>query len=47
MMATGGEPDVGKIKPLIFSEGPVGEYQALGEFIGDVYSIGTELKARE
>jgi len=44
---TDGEPDVDKIKPLIFSEGSVGEYQALGEFIGDVYSIGTELKARE
>jgi flavin reductase (DIM6/NTAB) family NADH-FMN oxidoreductase RutF len=44
---TDGEPDVNKIKPLIYTTGKEGEYRALGEFIGKAFSIGKELKTRE
>ncbi len=44
---TDGKPDVNKIKPLIYTTGPTGEYQALGEVIAKAYSIGKELIARE
>ena len=44
---TNGKPDVNKIKPLIYSTGPDGQYQAFGEVIGKGFSIGEELKPRE
>ena len=34
-------------KPLIYSTGPDGQYQAFGEVIGKEFSIGKELKPRE
>ena len=44
---TDGEPDIEKIKPLVYISGPVRQYRALGEFIAKSESIGKELKARQ
>ena len=41
---TRGKPDVTKIKPLAYTRGPSPKYYALGEVIGDAYSIGKSLK---
>ena len=44
---TDGEPDVDKIRPLIYSQDPARQYQAFGQVMAKAYSIGRELKARE
>ena len=44
---TDGEPDVNKIKPVIYTTGLTGEYQAMGELIARAYSIGRELGRRD
>ena len=44
---TDGEPDINKIKPLIYITAPASQYHALGELIAKAYSIGKELKVRE
>jgi flavin reductase (DIM6/NTAB) family NADH-FMN oxidoreductase RutF len=41
---TDGEPDIMKIKPLIYSRGPTARYNAVGEVLGQCFSIGKELK---
>jgi len=41
---TDGEPDVEKIKPLIYVTQPGRRYQALGEIVGPAYKIGRELE---
>ncbi len=43
---TDGQPDIDKIKPLIYTEEPANCYQALGEVVGKAFSIGQELKKR-
>ncbi len=40
---TNGEPDVDKIKPLIYVTAPARRYQAFGEVMGKAFSIGKEL----
>lgn len=42
-----GEPDVNKIKPLIYITQPARQYQALGEVVAKAFSVGEELKARQ
>ena len=44
---TDGQPDVDKIKPLIYTTEPARQYQALGEVMGKAFSIGRELIARK
>lgn len=44
---TDGQPDVAKIKPLIFTIAPARHYHNLGGVIAKAYFIGEELKARE
>jgi flavin reductase (DIM6/NTAB) family NADH-FMN oxidoreductase RutF len=44
---TNGEPDVNKIKPLVYITDPASQYQALGEVVAKAFSIGEELKARQ
>ena len=41
---TGGEPDAAKIKPLIYSEGPLAQYQAFGEVLAPAFNVGRRLK---
>lgn len=40
---TDGQPDVNKIKPLIYTPEPARQYQALGEVTGKAFSIAREL----
>jgi flavin reductase (DIM6/NTAB) family NADH-FMN oxidoreductase RutF len=42
---TEGKPDIMKIKPLVYSRGPKARYNAVGEAIGDAFSIGKGLKS--
>lgn len=44
---TDGKPDVGKIRPFIFTTFPARQYQAFGEVIARAFKIGEELKSRE
>jgi len=44
---TNGEPDVNKVKPLIYITQPASQYQALGEIVAKAFSVGEELKARQ
>ena len=44
---TDGNPDVAKIKPLIYTRAPDARYNALGEVVAKAYSVGKELEARE
>jgi len=44
---TDGEPDVNKIKPLVYITDSDGQYCALGEVIAKAYCIGKELTKRE
>jgi len=44
---TNGEPDVNKVKPLIYIREPASQYQALGEVVAKAFSVGEELKARQ
>jgi len=41
---TDDQPDILKIKPIIYSRGPTARYNAIGKVIGQAYSIGKELK---
>ncbi|MEL7562550.1 flavin reductase family protein [Dehalogenimonas sp. 4OHTPN] len=40
---TSGRADVNKINPIVYTTGQA-QYQALGQFLGKAFSIGTELK---
>jgi flavin reductase (DIM6/NTAB) family NADH-FMN oxidoreductase RutF len=42
-----GEPDVNKIKPLIYITQPARRYQALGEVVAEAFSVGKKLKAKQ
>ena len=44
---TDGDPDVNKIKPLIYAVSPARKYHAFGEVIAKAFNIGKELKAKE
>lgn len=44
---TDGQPDVAKIKPLIFAIAPSRQYHNLGGVIAKAFLIGEELKSRE
>jgi flavin reductase (DIM6/NTAB) family NADH-FMN oxidoreductase RutF len=44
---TEGQPDIMKIRPLIYSRGPVARYNAVGEVLGQAYNIGKELRVQE
>jgi flavin reductase (DIM6/NTAB) family NADH-FMN oxidoreductase RutF len=41
---TDGQPDVEKIKPIVFSTGVKKTYHALGELLAEAFSVGTEIK---
>ncbi|RJO62469.1 MAG: flavin reductase family protein [Dehalococcoidia bacterium] len=41
---TEGEPDVTKIKPFIYSEGTIAQYQAFGEVLAPAFKVGRKLK---
>jgi len=41
---TEGEPDAAKIKPFIYTEGPLAQYQAFGEVLAPAFNIGRKLK---
>lgn len=43
---TGGQPDVAKIQPLVFSVGTGKSYHGLGDVIAPAFSVGMELKRR-
>jgi flavin reductase (DIM6/NTAB) family NADH-FMN oxidoreductase RutF len=43
---TGGEPDPTKIKPFIYTEGPVAQYQAFGEVLAPAFKVGRKLKSK-
>jgi len=43
---TDGKPDIGKIKPAIYSSEPAAHYRVLGEIVAAAHSIGNELKPR-
>ncbi len=40
---TDGEPDVGKIRPLIYVTQPARRYHAFGQAVAQAYSVGKEL----
>ena len=40
-----GRPDIEKIRPIVFSP-EVRKYHGVGQFIGNAFKIGTELKAK-
>jgi flavin reductase (DIM6/NTAB) family NADH-FMN oxidoreductase RutF len=42
---TGGEPDASKIKPFIYSEGPLAQYYSFGEILAPAFNIGRKLKS--
>jgi len=42
---TDGQPDIQKIKPLIYTTEPYRQYQALGEVLGKAFHIGREVEA--
>ena len=44
---TDGNPDVKKIKPISYVSRPTPRYQALGELIGQAFSIGRELESSQ
>ncbi|MFH0914767.1 MAG: flavin reductase family protein [Chloroflexota bacterium] len=41
---TGGQPDVNKVKPFLYSKGARQEYQTFGSVLGTVFRVGRELK---
>ncbi len=43
---TDGQPDVDKIKPIIYTRSVPQQYYAFGEVVGKAYSIGQELKPK-
>ena len=44
---TDGQPDILKIRPIIYSRGTSAAYNAVGENIGEPFEIGKELKVRK
>lgn len=42
-----GKPDVSKLNPFIFTPAPNRQYLAFGEFIGQPFHIGQEIKEKE
>jgi flavin reductase (DIM6/NTAB) family NADH-FMN oxidoreductase RutF len=43
---TDGEPDIKKIKPIVYTPRPAGKYHSIGKFIADAFSIGKEIKSK-
>jgi flavin reductase (DIM6/NTAB) family NADH-FMN oxidoreductase RutF len=43
---TDGQPDVDKIKPLLFTEGRPMNYQAFGEVLAPAFKVGKKLKSQ-
>lgn len=41
---SGGQPDVGKVKPIVFSVGEEKRYYGIGEPLAKAFSAGKELK---
>jgi len=41
---TGGQPDIMKIKPFVYSRGPSARYNAVGEVLGKAFDIGKTIK---
>lgn len=41
---TDGQPDIMKIRPLIYSRGPEARYNAVGEILGQAFKMGLELE---
>jgi flavin reductase (DIM6/NTAB) family NADH-FMN oxidoreductase RutF len=41
---TDGQPDIMKIKPFVYSRGPLARYNAVGEVLGKAFYIGKSLK---
>jgi flavin reductase (DIM6/NTAB) family NADH-FMN oxidoreductase RutF len=41
---TEGQPDIMKIRPIIYSRGPTARYNAVGEVLGQAFVIGKGLK---
>ncbi len=39
-----GKPDVSKIDPIVYMTYPAGNYNAVGEFLGQAFRIGKEIK---
>ncbi|OGO24289.1 MAG: NADPH-flavin oxidoreductase [Chloroflexi bacterium RBG_16_50_9] len=44
---TDGKPDIMKINPIIFTDGPSGRYHAVGKAIAEAFSIGREIKKED
>ena len=42
---TAGQPDVDKIKPLVYATGTAHQYLALGKSLGKAFSVGKEVRA--
>jgi flavin reductase (DIM6/NTAB) family NADH-FMN oxidoreductase RutF len=43
---TENQPDIMKIKPIIYSRGSPARYNAVGEVLGDAFTLGTEIKSK-
>jgi len=41
---TGGQPDIDKIKPILYSRGTEAKYYGYGQAIGDAYKIGKSIQ---
>ncbi len=44
---TDGKPDIGKIKPLIYTTEPARQYYAFGQVMGKAFSIGREVEEKK
>jgi flavin reductase (DIM6/NTAB) family NADH-FMN oxidoreductase RutF len=43
---TDNQPDIMKIRPIIYSRGPTARYNAVGEVLGDAFTLGKEIKSK-
>jgi flavin reductase (DIM6/NTAB) family NADH-FMN oxidoreductase RutF len=43
---TDGEPDIKKIKPIVYIPRPAAKYHGIGKFLADAFSIGKEIKSK-
>jgi flavin reductase (DIM6/NTAB) family NADH-FMN oxidoreductase RutF len=44
---TNDKPDINKIKPILYSEGPDSQYRAFGETIATAFHVGRKLKTED
>ena len=44
---TDGDPDLTKIKPIVFARGTPSKYYTTGEFLAEAFRVGLELKAKK